>query len=72
MRLGWKGLPGTKTLAYYENLYITAVKSFLATGLMVVSKARSLSKRGTPHRYSTLITFGLTNKYYTKEVLLNG
>ncbi len=28
-RLRWKGLPGTNTLAYYENLYITAVKSFI-------------------------------------------
>ncbi len=26
--LGWKGLPRTNTLAYYENLEITAVKSF--------------------------------------------
>jgi hypothetical protein len=29
IRLGWKGLPGTNTLAYYENLLITAVKSFV-------------------------------------------
>jgi hypothetical protein len=28
IRLGWKGLPGTNTLAYYENPYITAVRSF--------------------------------------------
>jgi hypothetical protein len=27
IRLGWKSLPGTNTLAYYENLYITAIKS---------------------------------------------
>ncbi len=27
--LGWKGLPGTNTLAYYENPYNTAVKSFI-------------------------------------------
>jgi hypothetical protein len=25
-RLGWKGLPGTNTLAYYENEYITYKK----------------------------------------------
>jgi hypothetical protein len=25
----WKGLPGTNTLAYYENPSITAVKSFI-------------------------------------------
>jgi hypothetical protein len=29
IRLGWKGLPGTNALAYYESLKITAVKSFL-------------------------------------------
>ncbi len=29
IRLGWKGLSGTNTLAYYENPYITAVKSFI-------------------------------------------
>jgi hypothetical protein len=28
-RLGWKGLPRTNQLAYDENLYITAVKSFI-------------------------------------------
>ncbi len=32
-RLGWKGLPGTDTLAYYENLLITAVKSFIVQAL---------------------------------------
>ncbi len=36
IRLGWKGLPGTNTLAFYENLSITAVKSFIvqATGVV--------------------------------------
>ncbi len=29
IRLGWKGLPGTNTLAYYENSSITAVKGFI-------------------------------------------
>jgi hypothetical protein len=28
-RLGWKGLPGTNTLAYYRNCKITAVISFV-------------------------------------------
>ncbi len=26
--LGWKGLPGTNTLAYYDEATITVVKSF--------------------------------------------
>ncbi len=29
MRLGWKDLPRTNTLAYYENPYITVVKRFI-------------------------------------------
>jgi hypothetical protein len=29
IRLGWRGLPGTNTLAYCENPLITAVKSFI-------------------------------------------
>jgi hypothetical protein len=28
-RLGWKGLPGTSAIAYYEKSYLTAVKSFI-------------------------------------------
>ncbi len=30
IRLSWKGLPRTKTLAYYVNPYIMSVKSFIA------------------------------------------
>jgi hypothetical protein len=29
IRLGWKGLPGINTLAYYGYLEITSVKSFI-------------------------------------------
>ena len=29
IRLSWKSLPGSNTLAYYENPLITAVKSFI-------------------------------------------
>ncbi len=29
IRLGWKGLPGTKSLAFYKKLKITAVKFFI-------------------------------------------
>jgi hypothetical protein len=27
--LHWKGLPGTNALAYYEESYLTAIKSFI-------------------------------------------
>jgi len=35
VRLGWKNLPGTNALAYYEKAYLTALKSFitLSTGV---------------------------------------
>ncbi len=29
IRPGWKGLPGTNALAYYEKVKLTAVKSFI-------------------------------------------
>ncbi len=29
IRLSWKGLPGTNTLAYYEKVLLTVVKSFI-------------------------------------------
>jgi len=29
IRLGWKGLPGTIALAYYENSQLRATKSFI-------------------------------------------
>jgi hypothetical protein len=32
--LGWKGLPRINTPAYYENLYITDVKNYVALGLI--------------------------------------
>jgi hypothetical protein len=32
IRLGWKRLPGTKTLAYYKNPYITDIKKFYNIG----------------------------------------
>ncbi len=32
IRLGWKGLPWTNTIGYYENSLITAVKSFITFG----------------------------------------
>jgi hypothetical protein len=32
IRLGWICLPGNKTLAYYEQYYITVVKSFIVLG----------------------------------------
>ncbi len=31
LRLGWKGLPGTYALTYYEH--VTTVKSFITLGL---------------------------------------
>ncbi len=33
IRLDWKGLPGTNTLAHYENSKILTVKSFIRLDL---------------------------------------
>jgi hypothetical protein len=43
IRLGWKGLPGTNTLAYYGNPQITAAKNFIvqAPGLLSTIKFSS-------------------------------
>ncbi len=35
IRLGWKGLAGTKTLACYKNPYIMTVKKFYRIGIFV-------------------------------------
>ncbi len=35
IRLGWKSLPGTYTLAYYENSQVTDKQSFKAMSLAV-------------------------------------
>jgi len=46
-RLGWKGLPGTNTLAYYGNSQLTSVKSFitLAPGQADLQHVRQKSRR---------------------------
>jgi hypothetical protein len=45
IRLGWKSLSGTNTLAYYENSQIAAVNSFitLAPGLYLLSRQKHSS-----------------------------
>ncbi len=35
IRIGWKGLPGTNTLANYKHSKITIVKSFITLGSFV-------------------------------------
>ncbi len=45
IRLGWKGLPATNTVAYQEHLYVTAVKCFItsAGGVILADKLMSSS-----------------------------
>jgi hypothetical protein len=47
IRLGWTGLPGRNTLAYYENLKITAVKSLIVKALGLCLETRVLLRRLT-------------------------
>jgi hypothetical protein len=44
IRKGWKGLPGTKTLEYYQHSYITSVKVLLhlALGQCLKNYSRNL------------------------------
>ncbi len=32
VRLGWKSLPGTNSLAHFENWEVTVIKSFITLG----------------------------------------
>ncbi len=52
----WKSLLWTNTLAYYENSYITAAKSFitLASGLNVINFFMKISMKGI------FVTFNIT------------
>jgi hypothetical protein len=43
IRLGWKGLSGTNTLAYYENQSITAVISFIIQAPSLIHKVCSIN-----------------------------
>jgi hypothetical protein len=45
IRLGWRGLPGTNTLAYYDNPQITAVKSFTVDAPDFSPKDKPLSNK---------------------------
>ncbi len=47
VRLGWKGLPGTNTLAYYEHTLITYKKNY---------NIRSRTKSYTKYSYVKIIT----------------
>jgi len=47
IRLGWKGLSRTSTLAFYENPLITAVKSFIFQAPVNIRPAVKASKRQT-------------------------
>jgi hypothetical protein len=50
IRLGWKGLPKTNTLAYYGNPKITTVKSLYSLGPLVNCKI-------IPRVYGILLLF---------------
>ncbi len=68
--LGWKGLTGTNTLAYYEHFYITVVKGFIILGPVGkffqsevrLSKFKSLTPFSWPktRRQNKLEPFSLT------------
>jgi hypothetical protein len=55
--LGWKGLPGTNTLGYYEHSFVTNINSLVTfcPGLLVVPMGRDLSKVGPPEGFYGLV-----------------
>ncbi len=42
IRLGWKGMPGTNTLAFYENSKITAVKKVFSESIFMSERKNFL------------------------------
>jgi hypothetical protein len=42
IRLGWKGMPGTNTPAYYKHLYITDIISFITLAQDVIKSFTSV------------------------------
>jgi hypothetical protein len=80
IRLGWTGLPGTNTLAYYENPKITSVKSFIvpAPGYFFQSYIPFLSTKvgqRTKGQYNTLFTVVIyrcnSKSYYSRPFCYN-
>ena len=52
IRLGWKSVPRTNTLAFYENPQITTVKSFIVHAL-IVGKIESIENTDVLNRFLT-------------------
>jgi len=50
IRLGWRGLPGTNALAYYEKAILTAVKTFYNIG-PIPGKNRNILIKICPKYY---------------------
>jgi hypothetical protein len=57
IRLGWKNLPGTNALAYYQNSQITAVKS-----LITLSPLVNVIKLGMAVIYDCLSLIGFSTQ----------
>ncbi len=64
IRLGWKDLPGTNTLAYYENLKITAVKSLIVQALGLCLETRVLLRRLTMLKNGNILGYLLLVQFY--------
>jgi len=71
IRLGWKGLPGTNALAYFEKSQLTAVQSFitLATGILMYM-VKSLTKRHISF-YSKMSKIGVSESIVS-EIRFSG
>ncbi len=63
IRLDWKGLPGTNSLAFYKHSQITDVKSFITLGPGVDGNKKKISPLTLPtNKLECLTAKGLLTK----------
>jgi hypothetical protein len=54
-KLGWKGYPGTNSLAYYEKSQLAAVKSFITLATEVTKKHQCFHTIGVVYPINHLV-----------------
>ncbi len=66
IRLGWKGLPETNALAYYEKAQLTAVKCFIT---LAPCPSIALSHKISQFIFLAAATFSITTITFTLTTL---
>ncbi len=68
IRPGWKCLPGTNTLAYYEDLYLTAVKSFITLAPVILFTVQVTLAAETYYGSFTSSWYQCHKTFYTRNL----